>query len=109
MDSATAATLGAFATVLFVASQAPMLIKAARTKDLASYSGLNLVIANLGNVAQGVYVLTLPPGPIWALHAFNTLTSGCMLYWWLRHRKHPRPSMDRPTSDESSTRELANA
>jgi len=88
--AAFAPALGVFATVLFVLSQAPMLIKAARTKDLASYSGSNLVIANIGNVAQTGYVVTLPAGPVWALHAFNMASSGCMLFWWLRHARRGR-------------------
>jgi uncharacterized protein with PQ loop repeat len=100
MSETIAPILGGIATVLFVISQAPMLIKAARTKDLASYSGTNLIIANIGNVAQAGYVVTLPAGPVWALHAFNTFSSACMLFWWLRHRRDgaqsPVPS-GRPT------------
>lgn len=82
--------LGVVATVLFVISQAPMLVKAARTRDLDSYSGSNLVIANIGNVAQSGYIITLPMGPVWALHGFNTIASGCMLYWWLRYSRRGR-------------------
>jgi hypothetical protein len=26
----------------------------------------------------------LPPGPIWILHGFYTVTSALMLLWWLR-------------------------
>ena len=40
---------GALSTVLFAASVLPMLIKAARTRDLSSYSRGNLVLANVGN------------------------------------------------------------
>ncbi len=92
--------LGVFATVLFVLSQAPMLLKAARTKDLNSYSGSNLVIANIGNVAQSAYILTLPAGPVWALHAFNTLSSACMLFWWLRHSHRGKQALSRIGSRE---------
>lgn len=95
--------LGTIATVLFVVSQAPMLIKAARTRDLASYSGANLVIANVGNLAQTGYVATLPAGPVWALHAFNTLASGCMAYWWLRHRNDARHAVPSGPDHRSST------
>lgn len=66
-----AVTAGAVATALFVLSTLPMLTKAARTKDLSSYSGGNLIIANAGNAFQVLYVLTLPPGPVWALHALT--------------------------------------
>ena len=102
MPEHIAPALGTIATVLFVVSQAPMLIKAARTKDLASYSGTNLVIANVGNIAQSGYVITLPAGPVWALHAFNTLASGCMLYWWLRYRN--RGPADHRSSTSSPDR-----
>lgn len=81
---ATAA--GVIATGLFVLSALPMLVKAARTKDLASYSPANLVVANVGNLAQTLYLTVVPPGPIWALHAFNFATSAIMLLWWIRHR-----------------------
>ena len=86
MESQIAAVAGVVATALFVISALPMLLKAARTKDLSSYSGANLVVANVGNAAQMLYVITLPPGPVWALHAFNTAASGLMLAWWIRHR-----------------------
>lgn len=85
MWSTVATSAGVVATALFVASALPMLVKAARTKDLTSYSGGNLVIANLGNLAQSAYLTTLPPGPLWALHGFNTLASATMLAWWIRH------------------------
>ena len=62
-----------------------MLIKAARTKELRSYSRGNLVLANVGNAVHSVYVLQLPPGPIWALHTFYVITSGLMLIWHLRY------------------------
>lgn len=102
--TAIAPALGVVATVLFVISQAPMLIKAARTKDLASYSGTNLVIANLGNVMQTGYIVTLPMGPVWALHGFNMLASGCMLFWWLRYGRRAKalarpPALVLPTAD----------
>ena len=62
-----------------------MLIKAARTKELRSYSRGNLVLANVGNAVHCIYVVQLPPGPIWALHSFYVVTSGLMLVWHLRY------------------------
>jgi hypothetical protein len=59
---------GTVSTVLFAASTLPMLIKAARSKELRSYSRGNLVLANVGNAVHSVYVFQLPPGPIWVLH-----------------------------------------
>jgi uncharacterized protein with PQ loop repeat len=61
---------GTVSTTLFVLSYLPMLVKAARTRDLRSYSAGNLVVANIGNVVHSVYVLSLPAGPLWLLHAF---------------------------------------
>lgn len=93
------ATAGTAATVLFVVGTLPMLIKAARSKDLHSYSGANLVIANCGNLLQAVYVISLPVGPIWGLHLFNTIASLLMLTWWHGHR---RRTLRTPTIDEEN-------
>jgi len=62
-----------------------MLVKAHRTRDLASYSLGNLLLANVGNAVHSVYVFSLSAGPIWALHSFYLATSGLMLIWWLRY------------------------
>ena len=62
-----------------------MLIKAARTKELDSYSRGNLVLANAGNAVYSIYVFHLPAGPIWALHSFYVVSSGLMLFWHLRY------------------------
>ena len=53
-----------------------MLGKAVRSKDLASYSRSNLVLANVGNAVYSVYVFNLPPGPIWMLHTFYVVLVG---------------------------------
>lgn len=85
-DSIDLAVLaGTTSTALFVASTLPMLAKARRTRDLASYSFGNLLLANVGNLVHSVYVLSLPLGPIWALHGFYTATSLTMLGWFLRY------------------------
>ena len=78
---------GAASTVIFAASYLPMLVKAARTKDLSSYSRTQLVLTNLANVLYSAYVFTLPPGPIWALHSFYLVTSAVMLTWSIRYRR----------------------
>lgn len=83
---------GSVSTVLFVASYLPMLIKAARTRDLRSYSPGNLVVANVGNLVHTVYVLSLPPGPLWLLHGFYMGSSALMLSWWWRYREEPEDS-----------------
>jgi hypothetical protein len=45
---------GSVSTAIFVASTLPMLVKAGRTKDLASYSLGNIALANLGNLIYAV-------------------------------------------------------
>ncbi|WP_226924397.1 hypothetical protein [Georgenia satyanarayanai] len=77
---------GSVSTTLFVVSYLPMLVKAARTKDLRSYSPGNLVVANVGNLVHTVYVASLPPGPLWLLHGFYLASSALMLVWWWRFR-----------------------
>ncbi len=85
-DSTNLAVLaGTASTALFIASTLPMLAKARRTRDLASYSLGNLLLANVGNLVHSVYVLSLPAGPIWALHGFYTATTLTMLAWFLRY------------------------
>ncbi len=76
---------GIASTVIFASSVLPMLVKAHRTRDLASYSLGNIVLANVGNSVHSVYVFSLPPGPIWALHGFYLVTSGLMLVWLVRY------------------------
>lgn len=76
---------GMVSTTIFAASTLPMLVKAARTRDLHSYSLPNLLLSNLGNVVHSVYVFHLPAGPIWVLHSFYVLAAGFMLLWYLRH------------------------
>ena len=85
---------GTASTVLFAAGVLPMLIKAARTRDLTSYSRGNLLLANVGNLVHTFYVAQLPAGPIWALHSFYVLTSALMLVWHLLYA--PRPARTSP-------------
>ena len=85
---------GTASTLLFAASVLPMLLKAARTRDLSSYSRGNLVLANVGNLVHSVYVTQLPAGPIWALHSFYVVTSALMLVWHLLYA--PRPTRTSP-------------
>src|SRR4029078_10281070 len=69
---------GVVSTGLFVMSYLPMLRKAARTRDLSSYSLGNLATTNLGNLVYSVYVFSLPFGPIWLLHGFYLVASALM-------------------------------
>jgi hypothetical protein len=76
---------GVVSTVIFATSMMPMLVKAARTKNLESYSLGHMVLTNAGNAVHSVYVFSLPVGPIWALHAFYLVTAATMLVWCLRY------------------------
>jgi hypothetical protein len=96
MNGSLAVLAGSLSTALFVASALPMLIKAARTRDLASYSVANLGLANLGNLLYAIYVFSLPVGPIWALHSFYMISSLAMLIMWMVFRRRCR-SAGRPS------------
>jgi hypothetical protein len=85
MQSELPVIAGSGSTVIFVLSTFPMLAKAARTRDLSSYSLANIVLANVGNAMYAIYVFSLPPGPVWALHGFNMTAAGLMLFWYARH------------------------
>jgi uncharacterized protein with PQ loop repeat len=100
---------GTFSTVLFALGMLPMLLKAARTKDLASYSLGNLVLSNVANTVHSVYVFNLPAGPIWLLHGVYVLASALMLVWWLRYRNEPHGPAAGPARDgrEGSSNESA--
>lgn len=80
---------GFVSTALFTLGTLPMLVKAARTRNLASYSLGNLLLSNVGNIIYAIYVFQLPPGPIWFLHSFHLLSSGLMLIWYLRYEGLP--------------------
>ena len=94
MDSSLPVTAGVIATVVFASSTVPMLGKAMRSKDLASYSRGNLVLANVGNAVYSVYVFSLPPGPIWLLHTFYVVSSALMLVWSVRYGRLSSPAED---------------
>lgn len=91
---------GVMSTGLFAMSYLPMLVKAAHTKDLSSYSLGNLAITNAGNLVHSVYVFSLPAGPIWFLHAFYLVASALMLAWFLRYRAAGERRRSRPASRE---------
>jgi uncharacterized protein with PQ loop repeat len=95
MDFAVLA--GILSTMLFAMSYLPMLVKAARTRDLSSYSIGNLTITNAGNAVHSVYVFSLPVGPIWFLHTFYLAASALMLIWFMRFRVVRRPPIPAAT------------
>ena len=85
MDVALPVVAGAVSTALFALSALPMLVKAARTRDMTSYSLGNIVLSNVGNVVHSIYVFDLPAGPVWVLHCFYLVSTGFMLFWYLRY------------------------
>ncbi len=87
---------GTVSSVIFAASNLPMLVKARRTRDLSSYSLAYLVLNNAGNVLYCLYVYELPPGPIWAMQSFYLLTMGLLLRWYLRFTPPPRARRAQP-------------
>jgi hypothetical protein len=80
---------GAISTFMFMLGALPMLYKAFRTRDLASYSLGHILMMNVGNVVHAIYVFSLPLGPIWALHGFWIVSTGLMLAWYLRYEWLP--------------------
>jgi uncharacterized protein with PQ loop repeat len=84
MDTDLPVLAGTISTAIFTLSMLPMLVKAARTRELRSYSLTNLLLSNTGNVIHSVYVFHLPIGPIWVLHTFYLITTALMLVWYLR-------------------------
>jgi hypothetical protein len=45
------------------------------------------LMINAANVAYSLYVFSLPPGPIWALHTFYLVSCGIMLVLCARARR----------------------
>ena len=80
---------GFISTTLFALGTLPMLTKAFRTKNLASYSLGNILMSNVGNLIYSIYVFNLPPGPIWYLHGYNLISTGLMLVWYLKYEGFP--------------------
>jgi len=89
---------GLASTTLFVVSYLPMLYRALRTRDLGSYSRPSLVLANVGNVVQAIYVYSLPVGPIWFLHGFYLCASALMLALHYRYIRSDSATQRPPTA-----------
>lgn len=78
---------GTASTVVFAISNLPMLRKALRTRDVSSYSLSSIAMINAANVVYSLYVFSLPPGPIWALHTFYLVSCAIMLALCLGRRR----------------------
>ncbi len=99
MESRLPTLAGFISTGLFAIGTLPMLSKAIRTRNLASYSLGNMILSNVGNVIYSLYVFQLPPGPVWFLHGYNIVTTAFMLAWYLRYERRQgkgKPSGDKP-------------
>ena len=94
---------GFISTALFALGTLPMLTKALRTKNLASYSLGNILMSNVGNLIYSIYVFNLPLGPIWFLHGYNLLSTGLMLVWYLKYEGLP---LQLATLSDRGTRRL---
>ena len=80
---------GFVSTGLFAVGTLPMLAKAFRTHNLASYSLGNILLSNVGNVIYSLYVFQLPPGPVWFLHGYNFVSTALMMVWYLKYEGLP--------------------
>lgn len=89
METNLPTVAGFISTALFAVGTLPMLAKAFRTRNLASYSLGNILLSNVGNIIYSIYVFQLPLGPIWFLHSFYLLSTGLMLVWYLRFEGLP--------------------
>jgi uncharacterized protein with PQ loop repeat len=85
MDASLPLIAGSVSTTIFAISTLPMLLKAAHSKDLTSYSLGNIVLSNVGNAVHSIYVFSLPFGPVWVLHSFYLATTALMLIWYVRY------------------------
>jgi uncharacterized protein with PQ loop repeat len=101
MNTGLPVVAGAVSTAIFALGALPMLFKAVRTKNLASYSLGNIMLTNVGNVIHSVYVFHLPAGPIWVLHSFYLSSTGLMLYWYLRYSRPDAGKGSQVSSDHA--------
>jgi hypothetical protein len=95
----TATIAGAASTLMFVGSTLPMVVRAIRTRDVSSYSRSHLCLTNVGNAVHTVYIASLPPGPVWLLHAVYSGVAAFMLVahvWWRPAPRSVRAPRSRP-------------
>ncbi len=80
---------GSVAGLIFMSGTMTMVIKAWQTRDMDSYSRSSLILNNVGNLLNWIYILSLPFGPIYFLHMFYTITTLFMLGWYQLYRSRP--------------------
>ena len=91
---------GSIAGLIFALGSVEMLVKAWRTKDLRSYSLRQLILNNIGNLFYWLYVVSLPIGPIYAMHGFFTFASLLILIWYLVYPSGKQPSKHAATHSD---------
>jgi len=90
MDSAQIIA-GSVSSLFFATGTLNMLVKAWRTKDVHSYSVMQLTLNNVGNVVHQLHISGLPFGPISLLHGFFTLSTAMMRLWYWSITTDPKP------------------
>jgi len=101
-----AATLaGVASTIIFAGSTLPMVVRAARTRDVSSYSRGHLVMTNAGNAVHTVYIASLPPGPVWLLHGVHT---GVAAFMFAAHLRWAPIATPRADGVEATHRQVSN-
>jgi hypothetical protein len=71
---------GTISTSIFMLSQVPMLLKAARTRSLSSYTFTQIMMNTGANLIHWCYISSLPFGPIYFLHGFSTMSTALMFF-----------------------------
>jgi len=93
-------TAGIISSIIFATGTFTMLWKTLRTKEVEAYSLLSLLLNNVGNLVYWLYVLSLPFGPIYLLHAFYTVAMiillGCFLLYRKCHEMMQRNTQEMP-------------
>lgn len=98
---------GTISTTIFALSNIPMLIKAAKTRSLSSYSFTYIIMNNVANLIHWFYVSALPVGPIWFLHSFYTVSAALILLWYVRYERGMKSFLVSPVSEENQRRETS--
>lgn len=96
---------GSISSLIFMLGSLNMLIKAWRTRDMRSYSLVQLVLYNIGNGVHWLYVISLPFGPIYVMHTFFTVSQALMLTWAVLYRCVPEDTKKRITDTYTRIRQ----
>jgi len=80
---------GIASTLIFAGSTLPMVVRAARTRDVSPYSRSQLFMTNTGNAVHTVYIASLSPGPVWLLHCMYSFVTAFMFAAHVRWAPHP--------------------